>query len=150
MSAVMSGKLHVAEMLLKHCPDPLAAINRQRDDGTTPVNLAAGAGQAAAVQWLIDHGADVNLIQVLLPSSGLHCDCVCAMEGWGRNKKATCTRCDRHEQPGNGETGRVQPSDSARWHIKPAPSTSCVYPPPPPSPGALLLPRKCRPTATHR
>lgn len=64
MSAVMSGKLRVAEMLLKHCSDPIAAINRQRDDGTTPINLAAGAGQAAAVQWLIDNGADVNLIQV--------------------------------------------------------------------------------------
>jgi ankyrin repeat protein len=64
MSAVMSGKLRVAEMLLRHCSDPIAAINRQRDDGTTPINLAAGAGQAAAVQWLIDNGADVNLIQV--------------------------------------------------------------------------------------
>lgn len=50
-------------MLLAKCPDRLAAVNRQRDDGTTPVNLAAGAGQAGAVQWLIERGADVNLIQ---------------------------------------------------------------------------------------
>jgi len=63
MSAVMSGNLEVAEMLLAKCPDRLAAVNRQRDDGTTPVNLAAGAGQAGAVQWLIERGADVNLIQ---------------------------------------------------------------------------------------
>lgn len=62
-ACTVPGKLSVAEMLLAKCPEPLEAINRQRDDGTTPVNLAAGAGQAAAVKWLIERGADVNLVQ---------------------------------------------------------------------------------------
>jgi ankyrin repeat protein len=101
MSAVMSGKLRVAEMLLRHCSDPLGAINRQRDDGTTPINLAAGAGQAAAVQWLIDNGADVNLIQV--GGSATH---VSDTTGGAWRAKGGCHRhCQHH--PSRARGGRA-------------------------------------------
>jgi ankyrin repeat protein len=45
------------EQLFAQDPSLLAAYS---SDGWTPLHLAAAFGGAAAVQWLIDHGADVH------------------------------------------------------------------------------------------
>jgi ankyrin repeat protein len=51
------GHINVCEVLVKHG----AAVNGRESTGRTPLHAMAGAGALEAAQFLLEHGADVNI-----------------------------------------------------------------------------------------
>ena len=54
--AIQYGRPAIAELLLQHGAD----VDARREDGHTPLQIAAGSGSITAVELLLQHGADVN------------------------------------------------------------------------------------------
>ena len=57
MSAALGGHEAVAQLLLQHGADVMAAAN----DGSTALIFAAEGGHVAVAQLLLQHGADVRV-----------------------------------------------------------------------------------------
>lgn len=61
-AAARGGKIRAMERYLNKYPSPNGVNDWRHPYGWTPLQCAAANGQTAAVQWLLDHGADVNAV----------------------------------------------------------------------------------------